>query len=111
MKDFRKLDLPTPHTLTFLKKDGAVGLKQVYSKEKWYCAASGSDVYYLHKDLILRHGTAANTSNDELYNIDSELKITDAEVDEYYAGFFDSEEEALEAYNKYYYLHAQEPGH
>ncbi len=67
-----------------------------YRKVKWFCSVVSSDVYYLHDDLKIHHGAA----------------ISEEETDEpYHTGFFESEEEALNAYEKYYYLHAKEPGH
>lgn len=105
MNDFRKLNLPKRHTL------GAVSVNADYNKTKWFCSVVGSEAYYLHRDLKLHDGTSSGDEPEGMYDIDSELEVADADIDEYYTGFFDSEEEALAAYNKYYYLHAQEPGH
>ena len=105
MNDFRKLNLPKKHKLL------ASGINIDYSKTKWFCSVAGSEVYYLHRDLELYRSTSSGIPPEGLYDIDSKLKVADADIDEYYTGFFDSEEEALVAYNKYYYLHAQEPGH
>ena len=105
MNDFRKLNLPKRHTLC------DVGVNTDYNKTKWFCSVRGSDAYYLHRDLKLHNGTSSGVEPEGLYDNDSELKVADDAIDEYYTGFFDSEEEALAAYNKYYYLHAQEPGH
>ena len=106
MNDFRKLNLPKKHTLFV-----AVSSNAHYNKTKWFCSVNGSDAYYLHRDLKLHDSTCSGDEPEGMYDFTGELEVTDTKVDEYYTGFFDSEEEALEAYNKYYYLHAQEPGH
>ena len=55
-------------------------------EEKWFCTVEGTTDLFLNKDLRIRQPSVLERN-------------------------FNSEEEALVAYNKYYYLHAKEPGH
>lgn len=55
-------------------------------EEKWFCTVEGTTNWFLNKDLKIRLPSVLERN-------------------------FNSEEEAREAYNKYYYLHAKEPGH
>lgn len=55
-------------------------------EEKWFCTVEGTNDQFLNKDLQVRAPSVLERN-------------------------FNSEEEALDAYKKYYYLHAKEPGH
>ena len=101
---FKHLDKPQPFQLTFTESRNSVD----YDKEKWYVPVTDMPLFFLHKDLSTQKGTSGERAIDLYLREPNSPILTVEQVDEMYAGFFDSQATAYEAIGAYYALHGEE---